>query len=163
MNEQSQPTNGHGHNAPGTKMHAWRLQCTKRFIGRIPAGGELFDQLTLFCRQQDIQSAGFSFSGTVSAYTIGSFDARQQVWVTHHHEGVATIVSAFGNLFPRSDGGSHFFQAQVLFSDEAGQLAGGRLFPDTVAHLVEFELHMLDGAVLKRYCNPDSGLYELHV
>ena len=132
------------------------------YLGCLTAGGEIIEQLARFCRQEKIAAARFNFGGTVSTFTIGSFDETQRVWVTHRQANAATIVSAYGTILPRGDDGALFVRAQALFSDASGQLEGGRLFPPTIAHQVEFELQVLSGVVPRRCCNPESGLFELH-
>lgn len=162
MQERNSHTGESNGDATATEMRCWPVAVVRRYLGRLIAGGEIVEHLARFCRQKKIAAARFSLSGTVSTYTIGSFDETQRVWVTHRQASAATIASAYGTILPRSDDGTLFVQAQALFSDASGQLEGGRLFPPTIAHQIEFELQVLSGVVPRRYCNPKSGLFDLH-
>jgi uncharacterized protein len=128
----------------------------RRFVGRLPHGGDLITALETFCARHEIQIAVFSLIGAVSKATLGAYDQKQQVYVTFTAEGSLEILSCTGNISIKE--GRPFVHAHVILCDEGGKTIGGHLFPGTVIFAGEAQITELNGPPLAREYDPTTGL-----
>jgi predicted DNA-binding protein with PD1-like motif len=137
------------------------LQVTpgRRFIGRLPAGSEVTDFIVGFCRRKEIGAAAFTLGGSVSCFTIGTYDPVQQVYVTETSEAARDIAACSGTVALKE--GAPFVAARIVLSDERGRTSGGRLFAETRIFAGEIDLQELRGGPLRRTLDPHTGLFLL--
>jgi len=128
----------------------------RTFLGRLPGGKDLIQTLEEFCRQNTVQTAVFSVFGAASTITLGTFDQKQQVYITHSEAGYFEIVNCRGNISERN--GKPFVYAHITLADENGHLTGGRLFSDTVIYSGEMVLQELNGKPLERDYDETTGM-----
>jgi predicted DNA-binding protein with PD1-like motif len=128
----------------------------RRFVGRLPYGGDLITTLEGFSARHEIQTAMFSLIGAVSKATLGTYDQKQQVYVTFTVEGSLEILSCSGNISIKE--GKPFVHAHVILSEEGGKTVGGHLFPGTVIFAGEMQIMELNGPPLAREYDLDTGL-----
>ena len=131
----------------------------RRFLGSIPFGEELFAFLGRFCGERTINAATLCYYGQVSAYTFGTFDQQQKVFVTQTQSTAADILSGSGNIFLNN--GKPFVYLTAVLCTPEGQVLGGRLFPETVSFSVEFTLLEITGDVPVRTYDETTGLFAL--
>ncbi|MBU0987168.1 MAG: DUF296 domain-containing protein [Proteobacteria bacterium] len=128
----------------------------RRFMGRLPYGRDLLTALKDFCMEASIHMATFSLIGAVSSITIGAYDPKQQVYVTHTQEAFFEIVNCTGNVSFKD--GEPFVHAHILLADEQGKTTGGHLFSDTMLFAGEIDLLELLGKPLERVYDRTTGL-----
>ena len=128
----------------------------RRFLARLPHGGDLITAVEDLCRHQDIQHATFQIIGAVSLLTIGIFDQQQQVYVTDRQQGDFEIVSCSGNVSRQQ--GRYLINSRIAAADTQGRLTGGALFSKTRIYAAEIDLQELIGDPLKRTYDPSTGL-----
>jgi predicted DNA-binding protein with PD1-like motif len=114
----------------------------------LPAGSELISALNAFCKTKEIKSACFSIIGTVSFATIGVFDPKQLVFVTHVEKTATEMLSCMGNITPIK--GTPQVTAKIILADQQGRLTGGHLFSETIVSHAEIDIQELWGEPLKR-------------
>ena len=64
------------------KLVGSEFQPGRYIVGRLPYGEDLISAIENLCKSSSIQMAIFSLIGAVSSYTIGTYDQKQQVYVT---------------------------------------------------------------------------------
>jgi hypothetical protein len=128
----------------------------RRFVGRLPHGGDLTAALEAFCVRHEIQAAAFSLIGAVSSAILGTYDQKQQVYVTFAAEGDLEILSCTGNITVKE--GKPFVHAHVILCEEGGKTIGGHLFPGTVIFAAEAHITELIGPPLVREYDRTTGL-----
>lgn len=124
------------------------------FLGRLARGKDIIHAIKEFCKQNNITMATFSVSGAVSLFTIGTFDQKQQVYVTSRKENPMEITGCNGNILYNNE---WHVQAQIILSDQSGNTTGGHLFTETLLYSGEFQLMELLGPVAGRKYDFDSG------
>ena len=108
------------------------------------------------CSARDIRAAVFFVSGSVACATVGVFDPRQQVYVTHRTDRALEIAACRGTVAPRGDRPLVF--GHVLLVDETGETAGGRLFSPTTVVYAEIDLQEVVTPALGRNDDPETGI-----
>jgi len=128
----------------------------RRWLDRLPHGCDLIPTLEGLCDRHHIQAAVFSLIGAVSKATLGTYDQRQQVYVTFQREGHLEILSCLGNVSLKD--GKPFVHAHVVLAAEGGQTVGGHLFSETILFAGEVHLLELTGPSLMRKYDQTTGL-----
>ncbi|MFO8084179.1 MAG: DUF296 domain-containing protein [Desulfobacterales bacterium] len=123
-------------------------------MGRMPHGKDIIHVLRDFCQDNDIAMAVFGVTGAVSLFTIGTFDQKQQVYVTTRNKRPMEIAACTGNIIYHEKWHVH---AQIILADQSGKTSGGRLFSDTLLFAGELQLMELLGPCASRQYDPDSG------
>ena len=118
-----------------------------RFIRPIPRGTDLIRFIRAVCREKGIETASFWILGSVSTATIGVYDPKQQVFVTHIEKEATEIISCMGHLSQTQ--GSSRVTAKIILATSNGHLTGGHLFPDTLAYHAELDIQSLAGEPIK--------------
>jgi predicted DNA-binding protein with PD1-like motif len=139
-----------------TKLYCSEFKAGRRFIGRLPHGRDVIRSIEDFCKGVFIQMASFSVIGAVSAVTIGSYDQKQQVYVTEFKEGPFEIVSCIGNISLKD--GAPTVHAHVVLADMQGETIAGHLFSETTLFAGEIDLAELTGKPLERTYDDITGL-----
>ncbi len=128
----------------------------RRFVGRLPHGGDLSEALETFCSGNNVRTAVFSLIGAVSKAVLGTYDQSQQVYATFTTEGDLEILSCTGNVSIKDD--KPFVHAHVILAEEGGKTIGGHLFPGTIIFAGEAHILELIGPPLAREHDPVTGL-----
>jgi predicted DNA-binding protein with PD1-like motif len=128
----------------------------RRLVGRLPHGQDLISAIERFCHANAVQTAAFTVSGTVSSVTLGSFDQKQQVYVTTVIDSPLSLAVCQGNVSQEDK--RPFIYASAVLCDTDGQTTGGRLFSQTVIFGCEIDLQELIGPPLERQYDAATGL-----
>ncbi|MEW6670827.1 MAG: DUF296 domain-containing protein [Thermodesulfobacteriota bacterium] len=119
----------------------------RRFAGPLPPDSDIISSIEATCKELSIQTASFEVRGAVSAFTIGTYDQNQQVYVTHSQAAPREIVACSGTVSLQD--GQPKADARIVLSDEEGKTTGGRLFSQTIIFAGEIDLQELIGAQLE--------------
>jgi len=128
----------------------------RRFMGRLPHGEDLITAIIELCRGNRIQTAAFSLIGAVSHVTMGSYDQKQQVYVTFEKQAPFEIVTCSGNVSLKD--GAPFVHVHAVLGDEKGGTIGGHVFSKTIVFAAEITIQELVGEPLERVYDPVTGL-----
>lgn len=126
------------------------------FMGRLPHGEDLNTAIIELCRVKQIQTAAFSLIGAVSHVTMGSYDQKQQVYVTFEQQAPFEIVTCSGNVSLKD--GEPFAHIHAVLGDEKGGTIGGHIFSKTIVFAAEITIQELVGEPLARVYDPVTGL-----
>ncbi|MFW5853720.1 MAG: PPC domain-containing DNA-binding protein [Thermodesulfobacteriota bacterium] len=140
----------------GTKMPHCEYKTGRRLLATLKRGDDLIGSVEQFSRAVSVETACFSVWGAVSAFTIGVYDQKQQVYVTHSETAPREILSCTGTVSFQE--GAPAVHARIVLADEAGGLTGGRLFSETRIFAAELVLEELLGPPLKRGYDSDTGM-----
>ncbi len=124
------------------------------FIGRMPRGKDIIHVVKDFCGCHEVIMAAFFVSGAVSSFTIGTFDQKQQVYVTSRYDNPGEIVGCTGSVLYNE---KYHVHAQIILADESGRTSGGHLFSETLIYAGEMHLFELLGPAAARKYDPLSG------
>lgn len=127
-------------------MTEWHnYQSGRRFIGRLTDNEDLIQAVTTLGVAEQVATAAVTITGRITQLTVGTFDPRQQVYVTRTQQRPMEIVACRGLL---STGGDRpFLHAHIVLADE-NTILGGRLFSDTLAAEAE--------CVVEELCGPPT-------
>jgi predicted DNA-binding protein with PD1-like motif len=100
--------------------------------------------------------ASFSLVGAVSSATFGSYDQKQQVYVTTKEKAHLEIATCTGNVSLLD--GNPVVNAHIVLGDKQGKITGGHLFSETIIFAGEIDLQELTGKPLERTYDDTTGL-----
>lgn len=126
-------------------------------VARLPHGQDLLRTIEEFCETNSVQTAVFSIIGAVTSVTLGSYDQKQQVYVTARKNEPLEIVHCTGNVSLKD--GKVFVHAHAVLADLNGQTSGGHLFSETTVYAGEMYLRELKGQPLEREYDDTTGLF----
>jgi predicted DNA-binding protein with PD1-like motif len=136
-------------------MGAWYSyrpgQC---FLGRLTGDEDLIQAVTRLGVQEQIATARVSITGRITRLTVGTYDPRQQVYITRTEQRPMEIVACRGLLSVEGD--RPFFHAHILLADE-NTVIGGRLFSETLAAEAECVVEELCGPPTDRVYDASTG------
>lgn len=125
---------------------------------RIDKGEEIISELLKVCRTENIQSAVFTGIGGCSHAEIQTFIPDKGEFETEMIDGMLELISLIGNIV--TDNGELFHHAHAAFSYKDGaehKMAAGHLKATTVLYTGEIELRPVQGGVIKRKHDPETG------
>jgi predicted DNA-binding protein with PD1-like motif len=128
----------------------------RRFLARLPNDQDLLKEVAAFCKAASIQMAVFSLVGTVTTVSYGSYDPKQQVYVTAKEQAPFEIVSCSGNVSLKDE--NPFVQVHGILTNSHGKIIAGQIFSDTVLVAGELDLQELKGKPLERVYDNQTGL-----
>jgi predicted DNA-binding protein with PD1-like motif len=115
----------------------------KRYFVDLPENSDIISFIKKTCFHKGIESASFTITGSVSFATIGVYDQKQQVYVTHIEKTASEILSCIGNVSPLK--GDPNVTAKIILADQRGRLTGGHLFSETMVLHAELDIQELLG------------------
>ncbi|GBC63148.1 DUF296 domain-containing protein [Desulfonema ishimotonii] len=125
------------------------------FLGQLPKQADLITSLERLCADAGIRTAAFSVMGSVTSYTIGTYDPQQQVYVTFTETSPREIVSCRGNISLRN--GNPVVSAHIILADQQGHVTAGHLFSETRVFAGEIEIRERTRFPVKSADDPDAG------
>lgn len=128
----------------------------RRFLEKLPCKKDIIKSIEQFCHDKSIHMAAFSIMGAVSSYTIGTYDQRQQVYVTYTETAPREIVSCRGNILIQE--GKPVICAKIILADEQGEITGGHLFSETTLFAGEIDIQELKADSAEKIYDAETGL-----
>ncbi len=99
-------------------------------MGPLPAASDLVEALEGLVHQYKLVGGIFWISGVLSKLTTGTFDHRQQVYVTGTEEGLFELAACHGGMTLRQK--APFVWVHGVAFDDQGRSLGGRLLSPTI-------------------------------
>ena len=141
-------------------MAAWRnYRPGRSFLGRLTEQEDLIQAITDLGVKEQIATASVSITGRISQLTVGTFDPKQQVYITRTEARPMEIVACRGLL--STEGDRPFFHAHILLAD-VDTVVGGRLFSETLAADAECVVTEFRGPATQRAYDPRIGQLALY-
>lgn len=133
------------------------LQLKRTFIGQLPHGVDLLDELTAIVKREDIRMGRLSAIGATMNATVAFYDQNTQTYNPLEFRGGMEILSLTGNISVRD--GAPFVHAHIVLGDKEGKAFGGHLMKGTTVYALEVFIEEYEGDWLERKHDPLTGLY----
>lgn len=126
---------------------------------RMDRGDEIVASLFDVCKKEGIQSACFSGIGGCSDAEMQIFIPERGEFETERVEGVLELVSIMGNIVSDDDDQlfHHTHALLTYLENGAHKSVSGHLKSTTVLYTAEIELRPVQGGVIRRKFDPETG------
>ncbi|ACL69846.1 PPC domain-containing DNA-binding protein [Halothermothrix orenii] len=128
----------------------------RTFLGRLPKGGDLLQELTKVVRENNIETGVFMLIGAVEKAKFGYYLQDEREFFFKEIDEHLEIVSCKGNISLLN--GEPFVHAHIIVSDENGNTYGGHLSEETTIFAAEYFIQELIGEKLERTFDKKTGL-----
>lgn len=126
------------------------------FIGRLAHNADLLEEITRFCVEKQIRVGRIEALGAVKRARLGFYDQTTRTYDFLDFEQPMEITNLIGNVSLKD--GQPFPHVHVTLSDHSGRAYGGHLAPGTIVFACEIVIQALDGPILERGFDDDTGL-----
>ena len=125
---------------------------------RVDKGEEIIEKLLEVCKKEGIRSATFSGIGGCSRAELQTFIPESGSFETETLEGMLELINVTGNIISDNDQLFHHTHAVFSYKDESGhKMAAGHMKSMTVLYTAEMELRPVEGGVISRKHDPETG------
>ncbi len=125
-------------------------------IGRLDCGSDLLESLTQICKDNDIRLGRIAAIGAVQKARIGYYHQDKREYEFKDLDQHLEILNVIGNISLKD--GDPIIHAHITLSDSEGRAFGGHLAAGTIVFACEYTIEELDGAVLERGFDDETGL-----
>jgi predicted DNA-binding protein with PD1-like motif len=132
------------------------IKHTKTFMGKLEFGGDLLEELTSVCDQNDIRLGRAEALGAVQKARIGFYNQQARKYDFIEIDKPMEITKLIGNISLRD--GKPMVHAHITLSDSQGNAFGGHLAPGTIVFACEFIVNSYDGPDHIRDYDEQTGL-----
>ena len=126
---------------------------------RADKGEEIISTLLDICHREGIRSAVFTGIGGCSSAEIQTFIPESGTFETEILEGMLELTNITGNIV--SDENDRLFHhTHAVYSykqDGEHRMAAGHIKATTVLYTAEIELRPVEGGVIRRKFDPETG------
>jgi hypothetical protein len=125
-------------------------------IGRLGHGEDILAGLDNICREHEITCGWLYAIGAVQKARLGFYDQARRKYAFQELNKPLEITMLTGNVSLKE--GRPMVHAHATLADENGACYGGHLGEGTIVFACEFKLQVLEGSVLKREYDEETGL-----
>ena len=126
------------------------------FLGRLPYGGDLLEEVQGFCRKEGVTLGVFWALGSVKSARVAYYNQESRNYESLAIDGPREIVSCFGNV--SLSAGQPIAHAHLALSDGEGKTLSGHLLSGTVIYACELFMQELVGPPLLREKDEETGV-----
>jgi hypothetical protein len=126
------------------------------YMGRLPHGGDLLEELTTICRDRQIQCGRVEAIGAVQKACIGYYDQNKWEYQFHTLNQAMEILKLSGNISLKE--GAPMVHAHITLADGQGRAFGGHLAPGTIIFACECIIEVFDSSAFNRVYDEETGL-----
>lgn len=126
------------------------------FMGKLSHGGDLLEEITAICRQENIQLGRVEALGAVQKARLGFYDQQTHEYRFMVLEQPLEITKLVGNVSLKDN--NPFVHAHITLADKESHAFGGHLAPGTLIFACEVILEAYDGPFFKREFDETTGL-----
>lgn len=131
-------------------------QVGREFIGRLNYGDDLYNGLTAFIQEKNIQAGTIELIGACQKAVVSIYDQAKKVYHNISFNEPAEILCCKGNI--SMNNGKPFIHAHIVLSGHDGNAVGGHLIEGTKIFAGEFYIRELKGPALDRKHDQTTGL-----
>jgi uncharacterized protein len=132
------------------------LGAGRGFVGRLPTGSDLVEEIERHCAEQSILAAQVTVIGAVRRAAFAYFEQHDRRYRELSSETHHEIVGFTGNVSLRDD--RPFLHAHATFADDSGACVGGHLLRGCEVFVAEVMIREITGVELIRHPDADTGL-----
>lgn len=126
------------------------------YMGRLPHGGDLLEELTKICEDRNIQSGRVEAIGAVQKARIGYYDQKKWEYQFNTLDQAMEILKLSGNISLKDR--SPMVHAHITLADDQGRAFGGHLAPGTIIFACECIIEAFDSPAFNRVYDEETGL-----
>jgi len=126
------------------------------FMGRLSHGGDLLEEITAICIQENIRLGRVEALGAVQQARLGFYDQQAREYRFMVLEQPLEITKLIGNVSYKDN--KPFVHAHITLADKEGHAFGGHLAPGTLIFACEVILEAYDGPFFQREMDETTGL-----
>ena len=126
------------------------------FMGRLIYGGDLLEEITAICIQENIRLGRVEALGAVQKARLGFYDQQAREYRFMVLEQPLEITKLIGNVSFKDN--KPFVHAHITLADKEGHAFGGHLAPGTLIFACEVILEAYDGPFFQREMDETTGL-----
>lgn len=126
------------------------------FMGKLSHGGDLLEEITEFCRRENIRLGRVEALGAVKRANLGFYNQQTHEYKSFMIDQPLEITKLVGNISLRD--GNPVVHAHITLSDKTWKAYGGHLMPGTEVFACEFILEVFDGPMFNRAPDEETGL-----
>ncbi|MFO8111195.1 MAG: DNA-binding protein [Desulfosalsimonadaceae bacterium] len=125
-------------------------------MGRLDHGADLLEEITEICRKEGIRMGRVAAIGAVSGARLGFYNQETREYRFFSIDQPLEILNLAGNISIKD--GEPMVHAHVVLGDKDGKAFGGHLAPGTTVFACECIIGVLEGPVLERKLDSETGL-----
>lgn len=133
-----------------------RVQPKSVFMGKLPHGADLLDEITALCEREEIRLGRIEALGAVQQVRLAYYDQKKREYNYFTLDQHLEITKLTGNVSIKD--GKPIVHAHITLADEAGRAYGGHLAQGTNVFACEFIIEAFDGPVFERGYDEVTGL-----
>jgi predicted DNA-binding protein with PD1-like motif len=144
----------------GATLIVMKSKESRRIIGRLDTGNDIYIALKELCRTQELLTAEIRGVGYLSSARLAVYDPDAATFIEDEEAmGPVQVLSLMGNVSQRKGEPSLHLQTTLcLLGPKGGAIRGGRLLSGLVADF-EFVIDTIDDFALVREYDKETGLY----
>jgi hypothetical protein len=128
----------------------------RTYIGRLPYGADLLESITKICKEENIRTGKVMAIGAVQKAMLSFYNQREKRYENMEIDHEMEIVSCIGNVSVLN--GQPAVHCHITLADNNGRCIGGHLMIGTVVFACEVVIDELDGEILNRHHDEQTGL-----
>jgi len=121
----------------------------------LEKGESVVEELTNFCKEQNILNGYITGIGAVNYIELGAYDTKAGEYIKENFNEDHELITYQGNIMLLDN--KPFIHAHITIGNHNMELYGGHLFRANIAVVGEFIIQKIDGKS-KRTFNDDIGL-----
>lgn len=137
-------------------MSVQNVQAGKIYMGRLPFGSDLLEEITGICLEKDIRLGRVEALGAVQRSVLGFYDQKAREYSYFTLESPMEITKLVGNISVKE--GQPMVHAHITLGDEEGRAFGGHLSAGTTVFACEVIIQAFEGPELTRQYDEETGL-----
>jgi len=126
------------------------------YMGRLPHGSDLLDELTKICTDLEIECGRIEAIGAVQKACIGYYDQKLRKYKFNTLDTGLEILKLAGNVSLKD--GVPMVHAHITLADDKGRVFGGHLSQGTIIFACEYMIEKFDGHAFRRIYDEETGL-----
>ena len=126
------------------------------YMGRLPHGSDLLDELTKICTDLAIKCGRIEAIGAAQKACIGYYDQKLRGYKFNTLDTGLEILNLSGNVSLKD--GVPMVHAHITLADDKGRVFGGHLASGTIIFACECVIEKFDGQAFRRIYDEETGL-----
>lgn len=137
-------------------MQPHQAKFKRTFVGQLPHGADLYENLTKIVQAEDITLGRIHAIGATTHAVVAFYDQNQKKYMNMEFPGGMEILACNGNVSLRD--GKPFVHIHILLGDREGRVFGGHVMLGTKVFACEVFIDEFEGEELKRAYDEQTGL-----
>jgi hypothetical protein len=132
------------------------VKTIQTFMGRLSHGADLLEEITAFCKAENIRLGRVEAIGAVQRARLAYYDQKTREYLFFTLDQPLEIINLKGNVSLKD--GQPMVHAHVILADSSGNAYGGHLAPGTMIFACELIVESFEGPVFERKPDAETGL-----